>query len=118
MIEIKLDSKLTSRIQDVLEPYAARLGRLDETVMAIVELTTVRRTDVSPELVDKGPAAQVRITLMEVATRDQEPHLRTAQEAMYKLRTARGTLDEMHSTEDANRQLRLLGNMLADGDGD
>ncbi|MGI5485185.1 hypothetical protein [Microtetraspora malaysiensis] len=115
MPDLKLDSKLTKGIQRVLEPYEVRMGRLGETIVAIVELTAVKRTDVY-DGEEAAPTAHLRITALEVATRDQEDHLRRAQQSMYQLRTARGTLDEIHSTEDANRQLRYLGEMVAGGD--
>lgn len=116
MPDIKLDSKLTKPIKRVLEPYEGRLGRLDTTVIAIVELTAVKRVDVSVEM-EAAPAAYLRITGLEVATRDQEEFLRRAQQAMYQLRTSRGTIDELTSTEDANRQLNLLGaQLIADGE--
>lgn len=116
MPDIKLDSKLIKPIKRNLEPYESRLGQLDRTIVAIVELTSVKRVDVSLEA-ETAPAAYVRITGLEIATREQEDALRRAMQAMYQLRTARGTLDELHSAEDANRQLHLLGNtLLADGE--
>lgn len=107
MPDIKLDSKLTKAIKRQLEAYEARLGKLGTSVVAIVELTAVKRLDVHPD-VETAPAAYLRITGMEIATRDQEDPLRRAQQAMYQLRTARGTLDEIHSAEDAKRELSLL----------
>ena len=115
MPDIKLDSKLTKAIKRLLEPYEARLGKLGANVVAIVELTSVKRVDVTPD-VEAAPAAYLRITGLEIATRDQEDHLRRAQQSMYRLRTARGTLDEIHSAEDANRQLRILHQTVAEGD--
>ncbi|MFF4779427.1 hypothetical protein ACFY05_42090 [Microtetraspora fusca] len=114
MPDLKLDSKLIKPIQRVLEPYEGRMGRLGETIVAIVELTAVKRTDVY-DGEEAAPTAHLRITALEVATRGQEDHLRRAQQAMHQLRTARGTLDEIHSTEDANRQLRFLADVVVDG---
>lgn len=117
MPEIKLNSKLVKPIKRILEPYEARLGRLDSTVIAIVELRSVKRIDVSLEA-ETAPAVYLQIDGLEVATRDQEEFLRRAMQAMYQLRTARGTIDELTSTEDANRQLNLLGaQLVADGEG-
>lgn len=111
MPEIKLDSTLTTAIRRVLEPYETRLGKLGSSVIAIVELTSMKRVDVHPDA-ETTPAAYVRITGLEVATRNQEDALRRAMQAMYQLRTARGTLDELHSSEDANRQLGALADTL------
>ncbi|MEV4320968.1 hypothetical protein AB0J37_01915 [Microbispora rosea] len=115
MPDIKLDSKLTKAIKRLLEPYEARLGKLGNTVVAIVELTSVKRVDVTPD-VEAAPTAYLRITGLEIATREQEDHLRRAQQAMFQLRTARGTLDEIHSAEDAQRQLNLLPQIVLEGD--
>jgi len=115
MPDIKLDSKLSRAIRRLLEPYEGRLGKLGNSVVAIVELTSVKRLDVHPDA-EAVPAAYLRITGMEIATRDQEDHLRRAMQAMYQLRTARGTLDEIHSAEDAKRQLSLLSQAVAEGD--
>ncbi|MEU9888651.1 hypothetical protein [Sphaerisporangium sp. NPDC051011] len=114
MPDIKLASKITKPIARVLEPYENRLGRLDQTIVAIVEFTTVKRVDVSLEA-EAAPAVYLQITGIEIATRDQEDHLRRAQQAMYQLRTARGTIDELTSAEDARRQLSLLGDQIAAG---
>jgi hypothetical protein len=115
MPDIKLASKITKPISRILERFEGRLAGLDKNIIAIVEFTTVKRVDVSIEA-DAAPAVYLQITSMEIAVPEQESHLRRAMQAMFRLRTARGTLDELPSTEDANAQLRLLGDQILVGE--
>ncbi|MFF3671711.1 hypothetical protein [Microtetraspora malaysiensis] len=116
MPNLKLDSKLLKSVQRVLEPHGARMGQLGSSMVAIVEFTTTKRVDVVDD--ETEPVRYLQITGLEVATREQEDALRNAQQAMFQLRTAHGTLEEIYSTEDAERKLRLLpGTILAGGEG-
>ncbi|MFD9943216.1 hypothetical protein ACFWYW_14515 [Nonomuraea sp. NPDC059023] len=108
----KLDSKLLKRLEEVLQPYTATLfTRLGTSVVGIVEITSVERTEPYDEE-ERAPTVKLRLTGLEIATPEQEDALRRGQRAMYQLRTARDTLDALPDSEHALRQLNLLDQRL------
>ncbi|GAA3251264.1 hypothetical protein [Nonomuraea helvata] len=107
----KLDSKILKRLEDSFLPHTRSLyDRLGSSVVAIVELTSVERAETAAEE-EKAPTVKLRVTGLEIATRDQEDALRRAQQAMFQLRTTSGTLAELDS-EQVTRHIARLPNRI------
>jgi hypothetical protein len=113
---VKLDSFLLQHLLDRLAPYAGRLYESGGSVMIVGELSAVER--VQPMSTDDEDArvGQVKLRLadLEVATRVQEDHLRNLQQAMFRVRSSTGTLDEL-LRGDAEEEIALAGAVLLDG---
>lgn len=110
---VKIDPYLLQPIRDRLDAFAERLYQRGGAVMAVVELTAVEKTAPFDYDDDEQRAGKValRITGCEVASAAQEPHLRRVQEALYRIRTSSGTLDEQLSGADV-RRLEMAGGVL------
>lgn len=113
---VKLDSFLLQHMLDRLAPYAGRLYESGGSVMIVGELTAVERLQpMSTDAEEDGRLGQVklRLTDAEVAPRAHEHDLRNMQQAMYRIRSAAGTLDEALSGG-AHREVELAGAVLLD----
>lgn len=113
MPDIKLAGKLTATAAAALGEYARALyDRPGLTVMGIVELKSAKRLEVAPDEAE-SPVVHTRVLGLEIANEDQEDDLRRAQRALYRQRTARGTLDESDQLEIvSDTGLGLLAEML------
>lgn len=93
--------------------------RKDRTAAAhllfVAEARHLERTQPAPGE-DRQPTVRVRITTLEVPSRDQEELVRKAQRALYLQRTATGTLDEDGQVELTEPTLDLLGDALHDAE--
>ncbi|WP_433233845.1 hypothetical protein [Actinomadura nitritigenes] len=94
MTDLKLDSKVTAGVGEALGPYINEMWRKqDGRWVGLVEFKHVRREEPGAGE-DAPPAVKVRLTHCEIADDDTEPKIRELMQAMYKLRTAQGTLDD------------------------
>jgi hypothetical protein len=88
MTKLKIDGQPAHAAAKGLEAHVAPLyARLGRTVVAVVELRAVERTQVDATS-GKDTAVKVRMTGCEVATGKSEDHLREVQQALHTLRTA------------------------------
>ncbi|WP_407553108.1 hypothetical protein QOM21_24005 [Streptomyces sp. Pv4-95] len=96
MTTIKFDTKVIADVEAAIRPHARDLfNNLGHHVMAIVELTSVERTEQGPDE-EKPDAVKVRIVDIEVAGDEfTDEKLRQQAQTMYRQRTASGTLDEV-----------------------
>lgn len=90
-------------VKIVGKPRAAAAGSLEEQadwlynhpgarMVGVIEFAHVERTEV-PADEDKDRSVSLAITMLELATTDQEEPVRKAQRALFLNRTASGTLD-------------------------
>lgn len=99
MTDFKLDSKVTAKVGEGLAPYVnAMFGKQDGRWVGIFEMKHVRREEPGAGE-DKAAAVKVRLTHCEIAPDDHVDKLRELLQAMYKLRTAQGTLDDSEILE-------------------
>jgi hypothetical protein len=112
---VKVTGVLPQSVADHFAGHAERLYRWEPAV-AVVEFTPVERMEPRPDLDDKAGSVLVRMTGIEIASGAQEQHLREAMRALYRIRTATGTIDE-HLAGDHERALELTGAVLL-GDAD
>ncbi|MEU7155133.1 hypothetical protein [Streptomyces chrestomyceticus] len=96
MTTIKFDSKVIADVEQAIRPHARELFKnLGHRVMAVVEITSVERTEQGPDE-EKPDAVKVRITDIEIAGDEfTDEKLRQQASAMYRQRSAEGTLDEV-----------------------
>ncbi|KAA6221754.1 hypothetical protein CP973_07050 [Streptomyces albofaciens JCM 4342] len=96
MISIKIDSKVLADVEQAIRPHAKDLfDNLGTARMAIVELASVERTEQGPDE-DKDDIVKVRIVDIEIAGDEfTDEKLRQQASAMYRQRSAEGTLDEV-----------------------
>ncbi|SEG44568.1 hypothetical protein SAMN04489712_105258 [Thermomonospora echinospora] len=114
MTAIKLDSKLGRSATDALEPHVLPLyGRLGARIVAVLEFEAIERNQVAEDA-DKDAWVKLRITGMEIPTREQENALREAMRVLYLQRTAFGTLEEDGSIELSEDTLKHAAGVLAD----
>lgn len=94
MTDLKIDSKVTASVGEALASYVNEMWRRqDGRWVGLFELKHVRREEPGAGE-DKAPAVKVRLTQVEVADEKTEPQIRELMQAMNKLRTAQGTLDD------------------------
>lgn len=113
---VKLDSFLLQHMLDRLAPHAARLYESGGSVMIVGELTAVERLQpMSTDAEEDGRLGQVklRLTDAEVAPRVHEDDIRNLQQAMFRIRSSAGTLDEVLSGG-THREVELAGAVLLD----
>lgn len=80
-------------------------------IIGVCELTHVERTEPAPDE-DKEGSVKLRLTGLEIARGDQEDHLRKAMDALYRHRTASGTIDEELDPQLSERTLEMTGDLL------
>lgn len=91
----KIASQVTEAVADMLADHAERLYKnLGSTVVAVVELKSARRDQPAADE-NKAPVVWLKLVTCEIATGAHEGQVRNVQEALYRARTARGTLDEV-----------------------
>lgn len=114
MTKIKLDSKIGGGAAGAIEPYTAALyARPGMRVVGIFELAHVERVQPAPDS-DGEPSVKVRISALELATRDQEPAVRDAMRALHLQRTAQGTLTEDGEIELSKGTIERAAGRLTD----
>jgi hypothetical protein len=98
MTTIKIDSKVLSDVEKAIRPHARDLfNTLGTNVMAIVELSSVERTEQGPDE-EKDDVVKVRIVDLEIAADEfTDERLRQQQRDMYRQRSSAGTLDSVAS---------------------
>ncbi|MER6892007.1 hypothetical protein [Streptomyces halstedii] len=94
MTDVKIEGKVGGSAAAALEPHARPLyDRPGVRLLAIVELAHVERVQPAPDS-DKSASVKLRISGMEIPSRDQEGAIREAMRALYVQRTAMGTIEE------------------------
>jgi hypothetical protein len=94
MTKLKIQGSPGASAQSALEPHIARIyAKPGIRVLGVLELKHEERSQAAPES-DKQDSVTMKITHLEIPTRDQEGVLREAMRTLYLQRTARGTLDE------------------------
>ncbi len=112
MTQIKLDGKPGAAALLALEPHAQMLyARPGVRILGVVELAHVERTQPAPDE-DKEPSVKLRVAGLEIANAEQEDALRRAQTALYRHRTAYGTITEDSEVELSDRVLEQTGGLL------
>lgn len=115
MTEIKIDPKLNAPITKALEPHGAELlaASLGTRVVALVELSVVEHAERGDSDDEVAHVVKLRPVLMEIATGDDEHHLRRAHRALWSKRTAEGTItgdaDCAHAEADIRHTAALIG---------
>ncbi|MFF5589694.1 hypothetical protein [Streptomyces hygroscopicus] len=96
MITTKFDSKVLADVEKAIRPHAKALfDDLGTHVMAIVELTSVERTEQGPDE-EKDDTVKVRIVDLEIAGDDiADERLRQQMNDLHRRRTSAGTLDSV-----------------------
>lgn len=96
MITIKIDSKVLADVEKAIRPHAKALfDNLGTNVMAVIELSSVERTEQGPDE-EKDDVVKVRIVDLEIAGDElTDERLRQMQQQMYRQRSASGTLDSV-----------------------
>jgi hypothetical protein len=113
MTTIKLQGKLPAAVTDVLAPLADQIYKdPGGYLVGIVELRHVDHNDPAEDVDDIKRAVTLRITSLEVGHGEQEHNLRAAQQALYAVRTAGGTLDPDGEVALAEDTLRLTEGLL------
>lgn len=114
MTSVKLDTKLGGGPSAAIEPHVPGLyARPGIRILVIAELAHVERVQPAPDT-DKEASVKMRITSMEIATKEQEGAVREAQRALYVQRTAQGTILEDGEIELAKHTLKLTGGLLTE----
>jgi hypothetical protein len=112
MTTIKLDSKINPAVQLSLHDLTRKIyGTPGLKLVGLVELAHVERTEVADDE-DKESSVKIRIAHLEIGRGDQEHHLRRALDALFRQRTADGTLDEDLNLVVDERAVELLGDTL------
>lgn len=94
MTKLKIQGQPGAAAQSALEPHIARIyAKPGIRVLGVLELKHEERSQAAPES-DKQDSVTMKITHLEIPTRDQEGVLREALRTLYLQRTAHGTLDE------------------------
>lgn len=113
---VKLDTFLLQHVVDKLDPHAQRLyDARGGSIMIVGEFTATERIEPIPADPEDQRVGQLklRLTSVEVAARPQEAHVRRVMEAMHRIRTSAGTLDEVLGGQ-AAQELELAGAVLLD----
>ncbi len=114
MTQVKIDSKIGGGPAAALEPHVPALyARPGARIMFIGELAHIERTQPAPDT-DGQPSVKMRLTTMEIATKDQENAVREAQRALYLQRTAQGTIDDEGEILLAESTLKMTAGLLTD----
>lgn len=112
MTQIKLDDKPGASALLALEPHAQQLyARPGVRIIGIAELAHVERTQPAPDE-DKEPSVKLRVAALEIANAEQEDVLRQAMNALYRHRTAYGTLNEHGEVAVADSVLKSTAGLL------
>lgn len=112
MTAVKIAGKPYAAAQTSLEAQADWLyNHPGGRVIGIIELAHTERSEPAPD-VDKDRTVTLGITMLELATAEQEETLRQAFRAMYIVRTATGTLDPDGEVEMSDRTLSSVKNEL------
>jgi hypothetical protein len=94
MTDIKLESKIGGQAAAAIEPHAKTLyDRPGIRVVGIVELAHTERTQPAPDS-EKNASVKMRISALELPTREQAETVREVMRALHLQRTASGTLEE------------------------
>ncbi len=113
MTKVKLDSSIGGGPASALEPLVPGLyAKPGVRILGVVELHHTERTQPAPDS-ESEPAVKLRISSLEIAGRDQEPHLREALRALYLQRTAVGTLSEDGQIELSKGTLERTAGVLS-----
>ncbi|MGW0550523.1 hypothetical protein [Streptomyces altiplanensis] len=96
MTTIKFDSKVLADVEKAIRPHARELfNNLGTNVMAIVEISSVERTEQGPDE-EKDDVVKVRVVDIEIAADEfTDEKLRQQASTMHRQRTAAGTLDSV-----------------------
>jgi hypothetical protein len=114
MTKVKLDSKIGGGAAAAIEPYTPALyARPGMRVVGVFELTHVERVQPAPDS-DGEPSVKIRISAMELATRDQEGAVRDAMRALHLQRTAQGTLTEDGEVELSKGTIERTAGVVSD----
>jgi hypothetical protein len=111
--KLKIQGTPGAAAQSALEPHIARIyAKPGVRVLGVLELKHEERSQAAPES-DKTDSVTMKITHLEIPTRDQEGVLREAMRTLYLQRTARGTLDEDGQLTLDEQSLQLAAGQLS-----
>ncbi|MGI5418678.1 hypothetical protein [Actinomadura luteofluorescens] len=114
MPDIKIEGKIGGSAAAAIEPHAKALyDKPGVTVLAVVELEHTLRTQPAPHS-EKNASVSLRISGIELPTKEQAETLREIQQALYLQRTAAGTLDEQGDVQLSDHTLELASRVLSD----
>lgn len=116
MTAIKLDGKPGKNAALALEPLAQYLFRTPGArIVVVAELAVVETVVPAPDE-EKDPSVKLGVKSLEIGTGEKEHVLRSAMNALYVQRTARGTITEEGEVELSEQTLALTAGRLADVD--
>ncbi len=114
MTTVKLDSKLGGGPAAAIEPHIPALyGKPGCRILVIGELAHIERTQPAPDS-EGEPSVKMRISSMEIASKEQEGAVREALRALYMQRTAQGTIDEHGQMLLSEHTLKLTAGLLTE----
>jgi hypothetical protein len=120
MTDIKIDPKTNVPVEKALEPHGDALlaAPLGTRVVALVEFAVTEHTEKGDGQIDDDgePLAshvvKIRPVRIEIATGDDEHHLRRAFRALWTKRTADGTITGAADTATAEADIRLAAGLI------
>ena len=114
MPDIKIEGKVGGQAAAALEPHAKSLyDRPGVRVLAVVELAHSLRTQPAPDS-EKNASVSLRISAMELPTKEQAETVREVMQALYLQRTAAGKLTEQGDVQLSENTMELASRLLSD----
>lgn len=114
MPDIKIEGKIGGNAAAALEPHALELyNRPGCQVVAVVELEHTLRTQPAPHS-EKTASVSLRISGIELPTKEQIETVREVMQALYLQRTATGKLTEQGDVELSKNTLEFASRLLSD----
>ncbi|WP_433465725.1 hypothetical protein [Spirillospora sp. CA-128828] len=113
MPDIKIEGKIGGNAADAIEPHAKALyDRPGVRVVAVVELAHSERTQPAPDS-EKNASVKLRISGLELPSKEQAETVREVMQALHFQRTAAGTLEEDGSITLTQPTLDMAVTMLS-----
>jgi hypothetical protein len=113
MPDIKIEGKIGGNAADAIEPHAKALyDRPGVRVVAVVELAHSERTQPAPDS-EKNASVKLRISGLELPSKEQAETIREVMQALHFQRTAAGTLEEDGSITLSQPTLDMAVTMLS-----
>jgi hypothetical protein len=111
---IKIDAKIGGNPAAAFEPHVPALySRPGCRILVVAELAHVERTQPAPDT-EGTPSVKMRISSLEIASKEQEGALREALRALYLQRTASGTLDDDGQMVLTDHTLKMTAALMTD----
>ena len=113
MTDIKIEGKVGGQAAAAIEPHAKALyDKPGCRVLAVVELAHTERTQPAPDS-EKNASVKLRISGMELPSKEQAGTIREVMQALHFQRTAAGTLEEDGSITLSQPTLDMAVTMLS-----